>query len=151
MIHAAGLFLIRKDNKFLVGHPTNHKPNFWSIPKGRLDENEKPLEAAVRETFEETNADVSNWQVIYTLSPVEYKRMKKTLHPFVLFEVENSIDFNKFELKCNSFVPESHGGFPEMDDFKWITLDEAHELLHESQIACLNPIEELIKKLNNGK
>lgn len=151
MVHAAGLFLIRNDNRFLVGHPTNHKPNFWGIPKGRLDNNEKPIEAAVRETFEETNADVSNWRVIHHLPPVEYKRMKKTLHPFVLFEIQNPIDFSKFELKCNSFVPESQGGFPEMDDYRWITLDEARKCLHDSQLACLDTIEEMIKKLNNGE
>lgn len=137
--------------RFLVGHPTNHKPNFWSIPKGRLDENEQPLEAAVRETFEETNADVSSWKIVHNLEPVKYKRMKKTLHPFVLFETQNSIDFNEFQLQCNSFVPESQGGFPEMDDFKWVTIDEARECLHESQVACLDEIQKIIDKLNKAK
>lgn len=149
MVHAAGLFLIRKDNRFMVGHPTNHKPNLWSIPKGRLEEDENALEAAIRETFEETNADVSRWQIIHNLPPVEYKRMKKTLHPFVLFEAQNSIDFSKFELKCNSFVPDSKGDFPEMDDFRYVTLDEARECLPESQVACLDEIQEIINKLNN--
>ena len=149
MVHAAGLFLIRNDNRFLVGHPTNHRPNFWGIPKGRLDENENPLEAAIRETFEETNFDASNWRVIHTLPPVKYKKSKKTLHPFVLFEVQNPIDFNEFELKCNSFVPDSQGAFPEMDDFRYITIEEAHECLHESQVACLDEIKKLIDKLNN--
>lgn len=151
MVHAAGLFLMRKDMKFLVGHPTNHKPNFWSIPKGRLDENELPLEAAVRETLEETNADVSNWGIVHNLGPVKYKKMKKTLHPFLLFESQNRIDFSTFDLKCNSFVPESQGGFPEMDDFKWITIDEGRECLHESQVRCLDEIEGIINRLNSVK
>lgn len=150
-MHAAGLFLMRKDLRFLVGHPTNHKPNFWSIPKGRLDENEEPLEAAVRETFEETNADVSKWRIVHNLPPVQYKRMKKTLHPFVLFETQNPIDFDEFELKCNSFVPESQGGFPEMDDFKWVTIEEGRGCLHESQLACLDEIEKILDKLKKAK
>ena len=100
-----------------------------------MEEDENALEAAIRETFEETNADVSRWQIIHNLPPVEYKRMKKTLHPFVLFEAQNSIDFSKFELKCNSFVPDSKGDFPEMDDFRYVTLDEDRECLPESQVA----------------
>lgn len=148
MVHAAGLFLVRKDNKILVGHPTNHRQSFWSIPKGRLDENETPLEAAIRETLEESNVDVSSWKLIHNLPAIKYKRMKKTLHPFVLFESQNPIDFNTFELKCNSFVPESQGGFPEMDDFKWVTIDEARECLHESQRTCLDKIQEIIDRIN---
>ena len=147
MTIAAGLFLVRKDNKILVGHPTNHKPNFWSIPKGKVEDGEMYQFAAVRETFEETNIDVSDWKILHNLDAVPYKKMKKILHPFVLFEKQNNIDFDTFELKCNSFVPEEKGGFPEMDDFKWVTIDEAREMVHDTQIVCLDKIEELLKKL----
>lgn len=150
MIHTAGLFLMRKDNRFLVGHPTNNKPNLWGIPKGQLDENEVPLEAAVRETFEEANVDVSKWQIIHNLTPVKYQKVEKTLHPFLLFEIQNKIDFSTFELKCNSFVPESKGGFPEMDDFRWVTIDEARGCLQASQVPCLDEIQEIVNKLNKN-
>ena len=46
---AAGVFLVRKNGTVLVCHPTNHSPEFWSIPKGKLDEGETPLAAAIRE------------------------------------------------------------------------------------------------------
>jgi 8-oxo-dGTP pyrophosphatase MutT (NUDIX family) len=151
MVHTAGIFLIRKDLRFLVGHPTNHKPNFWGIPKGRLDKDEQPLEAAVRETYEETNADVSAWKIIHNLPAVKYKKSNKTLHAYALFETQNNIDFDSFDIKCNSFVPESQGGFPEMDEFKWVTIDEAREILHESQVACLDEIQKIIDNLNKAK
>ncbi len=150
MIIAAGLFLIRKDNKFLVGHPTRHKATFWSIPKGKVEEGEENILAAVRETQEECNVDVSNWSVVHNLEPVKYTKTKKILYPFVLFERQNVFDFDKFELKCNSFVPEDKGGFPEMDDFKWVTIEEGRSLLHETQVACLDKIEAIINKLNGN-
>jgi 8-oxo-dGTP pyrophosphatase MutT (NUDIX family) len=148
MIVAAGLFLVRKDNKILVGHPTRHKATFWSIPKGKVEEGEENINAAIRETYEESNVDVSNWSIVHNLEPVKYTKTKKILYPFVLFEKQNKFDFNQFELKCNSNVPEDKGGFPEMDDFKWVTIEEGRSLLHETQVACLDKIEEIINKLN---
>lgn len=155
-IITAGIFLIRKDGKLLVCHPTKHPANVWGIPKGRIDKGENLIEAAVRETLEETNMDVSNWKIMRHLSPVKYPKSNKILHGYVLFESENQIDFNSFDLKCNSKVEEEKGGFPEMDDFKWVTLEEAKSLIHASQTACLPKIEEYLnelhkQKINHGK
>jgi predicted NUDIX family NTP pyrophosphohydrolase len=75
-----------------------------------------------------------------------HKNKKKMLFPFVLFERENNIDFSGFELKCNSNVPEDIGGFPEMDGYRWLTIDEARSHLYPTQVECLDEIEKLIKK-----
>jgi len=32
----------------------HHRPEVWALPKGRLDAGERPLDAAIREAFEET-------------------------------------------------------------------------------------------------
>lgn len=148
MTIAAGLFLIRKDNRLLVGHPTNHDLGFWSIPKGKVEKDEENVFAAVRETYEETNADVSTWKIIHNLDPINYTDKKKILYPFVLFERQNNIDFETFELKCNSYVPEHKGGFPEMDAFMWVTVDEARTMLHKTQVQCLDKIDEIMTRLN---
>jgi hypothetical protein len=34
-----------------------------------------------------------------------------------------------FKLKCNSNVPKERGGFPEMDDYKWVLIDEARDYI----------------------
>lgn len=150
MIHTAGLFLMRKDNRFLIGHPTNNKPNLWGIPKGQLDENEVPLEAAFREMFEETNLNLKgdiNFD-IYPLKEKLYKNNKKILHPFLLVEKkESTIIWDDLEIKCNSKVAPEIGDFYEMDDFKWITLDDARLILHQTQIDCLD---EIYNILNNS-
>ena len=57
---SAGLVVIQ-DNKMLLVHPTNSP--WWgtySIPKGGLDKGEDILEAAIRETFEETGIKIKN-------------------------------------------------------------------------------------------
>lgn len=142
---AAGIFMVRKDGRVLVCHPTNHKPDFWSIPKGKVEEGEDLIDAAIRETYEESNIDLSECKGIRALEAVNYSHKKKILHPFLVLERNNSIlDWDSFDLKCNSFVPEDRGGFPEMDDYKWVSLDEARVILHNTQSACIDKIKELL-------
>jgi len=144
MINTAGLFIINKNKELLIAHPTNHALSFWSIPKGAVDENEDELNAAIRETIEEVNVDLSKYNVIHKLTPIKYKgwnKKKKTIIPFVLFEWENpDIDFTKFELKCNSIV--ENGGFPEMDMFKFHTIYDLDTTLHNTQVEVLKEIKE---------
>ena len=144
---AAGIFLVNKDGKLLVCHPTNHAADFWSIPKGKVEDGEELIDAAIRETYEETNIDLSTCKGIIGLEMVNYKHKKKALYPFVALERNNStLDWNGFDIKCNSNVPEDRGGFPEMDAYKWVSLDEAKMLLHDTQVACLDKIKEIYNR-----
>lgn len=142
---AAGIFLLRENARILICHPTNHAPDFWSIPKGKLNNGETPLQAAIRETFEETNIDLKDYKAVKALTPVNYSHKKKMIHPFVVWEHANKhIDWDSFDIKCNSNVPEARGGFPEMDDYKWVTIEEARPLLHQTQVICLDEIQSFI-------
>lgn len=142
---AAGIFLVNKDNKLLVCHPTNHALDFWSIPKGKVEDGEMILNGAIRETLEETNIDLSSVVGLKQLESVTYKHKKKVIHPFLCWEpAVTGLNWFTFDIKCNSFVPLERGGFPEMDDYKWVTLDEAEKLLHETQVMCLSEIKQII-------
>lgn len=139
---AAGVFLVNKNKKVLICHPTNHPADFWSIPKGKVDAGEELIDAAIRETFEETNIDLKEFQMMANMSPLTYSHKKKVLHPFICYEEANpSFNFNEFELKCNSNVPEERGGFPEMDDYKWVSFEEAKRLLHSLQASAIDKVE----------
>ena len=148
---AAGIFLVRKDGTLLVCHPTNHKADFWSIPKGKLDDNETALAAAIRETFEESNISlIFNEKNLIALEPVNYSHKKKMLYPFLFLEsMSENLDWTQFDVKCNSNVSIERGGFPEMDDFKWIPIEEARPLLHETQAACLDKIKSFYESNRN--
>lgn len=148
MILTAGMFIIRRDGKLLICHPTNHSKNFYSIPKGIVDSGELPFDSAYRETFEETNIDLKmvDRYDLFELKPSIYKTKLKTLHPFLFIEREDSkFDWNSIEIKCNSNVSIEIGGFPEVDEFRWVTLEEAITLLHEAQRKCFQEIHNLIK------
>jgi 8-oxo-dGTP pyrophosphatase MutT (NUDIX family) len=147
---AAGVFIVRKDKKLLICHPTNHKSDFWSIPKGKVDNGESLLDGALRETYEETNIDLrNNYNFgIHVLPPVNYTHNKKVINAFVYVEnPDSTMDWNSIEIKCNSNVPAERGGFPEMDDYKWVSIEEAKALLHETQSASLDKVLEISNEL----
>ena len=144
---AAGIFLVNKENQILICHPTNHPSDIWSIPKGKIEKDEEPLDAAIRETYEETNIDLKEATSFTPLEMQTYSHKKKSLLGFLVLETENpKVDFDSFELKCNSNVPKARGGFPEMDDYVWVDIEIARDLLHPTQVASLDKIEELIEK-----
>ncbi len=147
---AAGIFIIRKDGKLLICHPTNHPETVWSITKGKLDADETALEAALRETQEESNIELSDKSEcfnIYLLTPITYKHKKKILHPYLFWEKSDSkIDWASIEIKCNSKVQPDRGDFYEMDKFLWTSLEEAKILLHYTQVTALIEIEEIISE-----
>lgn len=144
-VKAAGLFLVNKDGKILVGHPTHHVPEFWSIPKGKLDKGETPLQAAIRETYEESNVKLFiDLHTFIELGTIVYRHKKKEITFFAIVEPEHA-KWHKLNIRCNSNVPEERGGFPEMDAFKWVTIEEARGILHETQVAVLYILKEKIK------
>jgi 8-oxo-dGTP pyrophosphatase MutT (NUDIX family) len=142
---AAGIFLVNKKKEVLICHPTNHPMTLWSIPKGKIEFNENPVDAAIRETYEETNINLSSVNSLIPLEELTYRHKKKSLKPYLVLETRNpSINFDSFDLKCNSNVPEEQGGFPEMDDYQWVSLDEARKLLHYLQADCIDSIEKYL-------
>jgi 8-oxo-dGTP pyrophosphatase MutT (NUDIX family) len=144
-VRAAGVFLVRRDRKILVGHPTNHKPSFWSIPKGKVDEGETTLEAAIRETYEECNVKLfKDLHHFIDLGTHVYRHKKKEVTLYAHLETEQS-KWDKFQIRCNSNVPEERGGFPEFDNFEWVTFEEAKKILHSTQVEGLKVLE---KKLS---
>jgi predicted NUDIX family NTP pyrophosphohydrolase len=99
--------------------------------------------------MEECNVDFSTAKILkyHTLAPVQFKTKKKRLNAILILASENTqIDFDAFELKCNSNVEPEKGGFPEMDDFKWVAINEASTVLHESQARCLVEVKTIISK-----
>lgn len=132
-----GIFIIFK-NEILICHPTNHSWDLWSIPKGVPDDGELFLDAAIREVKEETNITLSKDKNEFTELPVSiYKHKEKQLVSYVCM-IEKVTE----ELICDSFVePE---GFPEVDEFRWVSFDEAERLLHYSQSAVINDVKDIV-------
>lgn len=147
---AAGVFLVNKMGRILIGYPSGGYSH-WSIPKGGIEEGEDSFTAALRECYEETNIDLRDMNITYHELPVQmYSHKKKSLKPYVVFELENSIDFNTFDIKCNSFVPDDakvNAGLPEMEKFLYVSFNECSEMVHTTQKQCLEIIRKLWKQV----
>lgn len=59
-VAAAGAFLFDKNQKVFLAKFSKKFDKQWSIPGGKLDFGESPLEAVIREVKEETNIDISS-------------------------------------------------------------------------------------------
>lgn len=147
---SAGILLYRFHNnsiELLLVHPggpywAKRDAGAWSIPKGEFDENEDPLDAAVREMEEETGAKVSG--KFMELTPVKQKSGK------LIYAWGIEGNFNPGEINSNSFEiewPPKSGkkiSFPEIDKAAWFKPDEAKKRIMEGQIPL---IEEIVEKL----
>lgn len=125
---------------FLGCHSTGNC--FYDLPKGTIEENEEPIDACVREAFEETNLTVNKEELI-ELGVFSYNRYKN-LHLFCLYTNELP---NIKELTCNSFFyhPGKKQNCPEADGFKYIEFDNMKYFVTKNMYKVLSDIKEKIK------
>ena len=137
-----GIFIVTPSKKVLICHPTNHKWTLYSIPKGVPDNSETEIDTAIRETFEETGLDLSEHiDKMHPLPYSQYTKKNKKLCSY-LYKSHTEIDVNT--LHCDSMVMrDGIAVFPEIDEFRLVSLDEAEILLHESQAAMISLIKQL--------
>ncbi len=136
-------FLIKSQGLYLVCHATQllSKPSItdgkWTISKGNLEPNETELEAAIRELKEETNIDILQHFSFRKESKWfnKYSDRKREIYVFLVEDITGKL--RSVELKCNSLVQnhpiKKYNGMPEMDDFMWVTREEAREMVFDSQ------------------
>jgi len=143
---SAGILLYRiknKDLQVLLVHPggpfwKNKDEGAWSIPKGEFDENEEPLDAAIREMKEETGVILKGDFI--ELPPVKQKSGK------VVYAWAKEYDLDPTQVKSNEFEmewPPKSGNkkmFPEIDKAEWFDLHTAKEKINPAQIYLLEDL-----------
>jgi predicted NUDIX family NTP pyrophosphohydrolase len=149
---SAGLLMYRFQNSILqvfLAHPggplwTKKDAGAWTIPKGLIDENEDPLEAARREFKEETGFCADGH--FMKLSPVKLKS-GKIVHAWAFEQ-----DFEPPRIKSNLFSMEwpPHSGkkleFPEIDRAEWFGIDTAKEKINPGQLPLVLELCSLLKR-----
>ena len=142
----------RRDGQLevLLVHPggpfwKNKDLGAWSIAKGEYEEDEDPLQAALREFFEETGHRATG-----PLLPLT--RRKQPSGKLVdAWAVESNWDASG--LVSNTFTLEWPKGsgrmqeFPEVDRAEWFEISEATRRIRPAQIGFLD---ELLEKLKRG-
>jgi len=91
------------------------------IPKGKIDEGELPIDAAIRETYEETGLHLHQNQ-LKDLGRFEYNKMKD-LHLFSC-----NIDFNIDSMHCISVFELYGNQVPEMVGYKKVDKTNYYEI-----------------------
>lgn len=143
--HSAGILLHRMTASGLqvfIGHMggpfwARKQERAWSIPKGETERGEADLEVARREFAEEIGSPAPEGAYL-ELGTFRYSS-GKTL---TVFSAE-APEFDPAEVVSNEFELEwpPHSGriarFPELDEARWVDLDEARRLLVGGQQPIL--------------
>lgn len=136
---SAGVLIVNDHNEALLGHVTYQ--SFWDILKGKVDEGETPLEAALREAYEESGLVLDPAHLVdLGLMPLN---AKKNLHLFTM--KVNKSDFLIDSLVCTSMVTLNGRVFPEIDEYKWVSLSELELYCAKSMYIALTGV------LSSGK
>ena len=137
---SAGLLLFRRRQgrlEVLLAHPggpfwANKDIGAWTIPKGQLEDDEDPLQAAAREFTEETGM-VVNIELAHSLGDAQQKGGKTVL----AWAIEGDLDPDL--LRSNTFAIEwpprsgQQTEFPEIDRVEWFEPDLARVKLNPAQ------------------
>lgn len=96
-------------------HSQDHKKqgNRWGIPGGKVEKNEAPLQAVIREIKEETGYDFSN-QAVQFLKTVYIEYNEKDHFVYHMFRVK--LSFDPAAVKID---------FKEHKGFTWMTVEDA--------------------------
>jgi 8-oxo-dGTP pyrophosphatase MutT (NUDIX family) len=114
---SCGVVIFSDRRELLLCHVTGH--DHWDLPKGGARPGESPLQAALRETREETGLDLCA-QALVELGRFDYSP-KKDLHLFAA----RLPHFHPATLRCESHFT-AFGGLrrlPEMDGYGWFGFD----------------------------
>lgn len=141
MIVTCGTYLYSSIlKKFLVCHPTRTRWNNWSIPKGLMEKGETTYDVCVRELNEETGIDINKINVLakHSLPTRAYQKQAKSLESFLVI---TDTDLSDHKFTCNLVEGKD---FPENDKWKWVTLEEAVDIIHLTQSENLPLIAQLV-------
>lgn len=119
---SCGVVILNPGRELLLCHVTGQ--NHWDLPKGGIDLGESPLDAAIRETREESGLQLPP-ETLLDLGRFAYTN-KKNLHLFATLRPR----FDLKELRCESRYLDRYSGrlMPEMDGFGWFSFERVGSL-----------------------
>lgn len=125
--------LLTNGTKLLICHPTNH--TVWDLPKGRRDQGEENIDAAIRELWEETNLTVLPEQ-LELIGTFPYKINKDLC--LYWYKVSEMPDLNT--CYCVSIFEFRGKLIPEMDDYAMVSYATALKKFNPDLRRILKPI-----------
>jgi len=139
---SCGILILNGQQELLLCHVTGQ--DHWDLPKGGAHEGESPLQAALRETREETGLDLAA-EALRELGRFDY-RPKKDLYLFATLMPR----FDVAQLRCESQFSQYTTGqrLPEMDGYDWVRFERVAQLCTPKMTAVLHGRLELQRVLD---
>jgi 8-oxo-dGTP pyrophosphatase MutT (NUDIX family) len=139
---SCGILILTTRQELLLCHVTGQ--DHWDLPKGGAQEHETPLQAALRETREETGLDLAA-AALRDLGRLDY-RPKKDLHLFATLMPR----FDLVGLRCDSHFSQYGTGqrLPEMDGYDWVHFARVGERCTSKMTAVLHERLDLYRLLD---
>tara|TARA_B100000287_G_scaffold406956_1_gene431924 strand:- start:107 stop:583 length:477 start_codon:yes stop_codon:yes gene_type:complete len=144
-----GVVLLNNENKVFVAKRVDNPKNFWQMPQGGVDSNEKFLTAAFRELYEETS--IKNVKLIQEIEGTYTYELPKNLLGiiwkgkyrgqkqkwFLMKYLGNDSEIN---LKTNN---------PEFLEWKWVDIDQITEIVVDFKLHVYKELKEKVKNIIN--
>ena len=138
--HYTATALIVENNSVLLHY--HEKIKMWLPPGGHIESNEDPIQAVIREVFEETGLKV---KVVNTssMNPTKYNNVHSIIPPYTIF-IEPIIETNESKHEHIDFiyVCKISDGEIKNDNWIWFTkkdilkrLDESYNLSSDKQLT----------------
>jgi len=148
-IKSAGILVFRRNNEeieYLLGHPggpyyKNRNEGVWTIPKGIIEINEMPLEAAQREFEEETGLTLQSNKFI----ELGYTTINKGKKVFC-WAVEENPNIEAFQSQIIEIKFHNKNiNFPELDELCWWNEIQVQEKIQASQLIFIERLQLILQ------
>ena len=144
-----GVVLLNNENKVFVAKRIDNPKNFWQMPQGGVDSNEKFLTAAFRELYEETS--IKNVKLIQEIEGTYTYELPKNLLGIIWkgkyrgqkqkwFLMKYLGNDNEINLKTNN---------PEFLEWKWVDIDQITEIVVDFKLHVYKELKEKVKNIIN--
>ena len=145
---SCGVVILNPDRELLLCHVTGQ--NHWDLPKGGIELGETPLQAALRETREESGLHLQP-EALFDLGRFSYTN-KKNLHLFACLMPR----FDLRALRCESRYLDRYSGrqLPEMDGYGWFAFARVATLCTPKMAQVLGSridLEGVLRRLDDAE
>jgi len=144
-----GVVLLNNENKVFVAKRVDNPKNFWQMPQGGVDSNEKFLTAAFRELYEETS--IKNVKLIQEIEGTYTYELPKNLLGIIWKGKYRGQKQKWFLMKYlgNDSEINLNTNNPEFLEWKWVDIDQITEIVVDFKLHVYKELKEKVKNIIN--